>query len=117
MYHFHVNLFGQPFLCSWEQAATKLEKLPRMMFEPDGSWILSGGARAHRWQVDGHLFDFDDRLHRVELHGFCPTESFDAMLGCLGWPETELIFEQVVEGVLLNEAEFLAVMAAAFGSQ
>jgi hypothetical protein len=106
MYRFHVNLLGQPFRCTWEQAATKLEVLPRMMFEPDGSWILSGGVGAQRWQVDGHLFDFDDCLHRVELHGACPQAAFDQLLTCFGWPETELVFEQVLEGLQLGEAEF-----------
>ncbi len=106
MYNFHVNLFGQPFTCTWEHAAAALEQLPRMMFEPDGSWIFSGGVGAERWQVDGHLFDFEDRLHRVELHGECPTEAFDQLLRCFGWPETELVFEQVLEGVTVQEAEF-----------
>jgi len=106
MYQFHVNLFGQPFPGTWEEAAAALETLPRMMFEPDGSWILSGGVGAQRWQIDGHLFDFDDRLHRVELHGQCPPEAFDQLLSCFGWPETEFIFEQVIEGIRLSEMEF-----------
>ena len=106
MYKFHVNLFAQPFSCTWEQAADALQSLPRMIFEPDGSWIWSGGVGPTRWQIDGHLFDFDDRLHRVELHGQCPPESLDRLLTCFGWPETELTFEQVIEGVTLSEAEF-----------
>ena len=107
MYHFHVNLFAQPtFDCTWEQAAASLEAQPRMMFEPDGSWILSGGVGADRWQIDGHLFDFGNRLHRVELHGQCPAAAFDQLLSCFGWPETELVFEQVLEGVRLNESAF-----------
>lgn len=105
---FHVNLFGDPFTCTWEQAAAALEALPRMIFEPDGSWILSGGAREDRWQVDGHLFDFDGRLHRVELHGCCPVEDFDHLLHCFGWPDQELQFERVIEGDRLTEAEFRA---------
>ena len=106
MLRFYVNLFGQPFACTWEQAAAALEALPRMIFEPDGSWIWSGGVGATRWQIDGHLFDFDDRLHRVELHGGCPEESLDRLLSCLGWPKTSLIFEQVMEGVQVSEADF-----------
>ena len=76
MYHFHVNLFADPketaFACTWEDAATQFERLPRMIFEPDGSFVVSGGVRESRWQVDGHLFDFAGRLHRLELHGECP---------------------------------------------
>jgi len=106
MLNFHVNLFGQPYSTTWEQAAAELRSLPRMIFEPDGSWIWSGGVGPTRWQIDGHLFDFDDRLHRVELHGHCPSESFDRLLTCFGWPETKLIFEQVLEGTTLQEAEF-----------
>ena len=57
-----------------------------MIFEPDGSWIWSGGVEATRWQIDGHLFDFADVLHRVELHGFCPEAEFDRLLGVSGGP-------------------------------
>ena len=103
---FHTNVFGDPFYCTWEDAAAELKTLPRMIFEPDGSWIWSGGVGRDRWQVDGHLFDFAQRLHRVELHGECPPEAFDNMLRCFGWPDVRLSFEQVHEGVRLDEAEF-----------
>jgi len=106
MYRFHVNVFAHPYKITWEQAAEALEALPRMIFEPDGSWIWSCGVRADRWQIDGHLFDFEDCLHRVELRGQCPEEAFDRLLSCLGWPETELTFELVREGTTLNEKEF-----------
>lgn len=109
MLRFHVNLFGEPFACTWEAAAAALEALPRMIFEPDGSWIWSGGVGAERWQVDGHLFDFAGRLHRVELHGECPTQSFDQLLTCFGWPKERFTFELVREGVRLSEAEFRAL--------
>jgi hypothetical protein len=103
---FHTSVFAEPFTCTWEEVATALETLPRMIFEPDGSWIWSGGVGRDRWQVDGHLFDFAGRLHRVELHGECPPEAFDQLLRCIGWPDTTLLFEQVREGVRLDEAEF-----------
>ena len=106
MLHFHTNLFAHPFTITWEQAAKALQQLPRMIFEPDGSWIWSGGVGPTRWQIDGHLFDFDDRLHRVELHGHCPEASFDQLLRCFNWPQNELTFEQVLEGTTLNEQEF-----------
>jgi hypothetical protein len=105
-YCFHVNIFADPYACTWEDAAEKLEQLPRMVFEPDGSWIWSGEADADRWQVDGHLFDFDGNLHRVELHGTCPRNEFDRLLNCFGWPEVELTFEMVREGVRVDEATF-----------
>ena len=105
-----------------------LERLPRMIFELDGSFVVSGsyeraGAtsqrapisdeqRTSRWQVDGHLFDFAGRLHRVELHGHCPPAAFDDLLRCVGWPAQPLAFEMVREGVTLDEQAFRARVGA-----
>lgn len=116
LYEFHVNLFGQPFTRTWEEVAAAMEQFPRMMFELDGSWILSDGVGKDRWQIDGHLFDFNDCLHRVELHGQCPPAAFDKLLACFGWPEIDLIFEQVIEGLRLDEAEFRRVALAKYQS-
>lgn len=111
-YHFHAHLFGHPFSCTWEHAAAALEQLPRMIFEADGSWIWSGNdATGSRWQIDGHLFDFEDRLYRVELRGGCPPETFDQLLSCFGWPETQVSFELVREGTRFSEGEFRDSMA------
>jgi hypothetical protein len=119
-YRFHVNVFARPdsfadgdatardayLPISFEQAMEELSRLPRIDAEPDGFFVVSGDAAGKRWQVSGHLFDFGGRLHRVELHGDCPRESFDAILACLGWPAAPLLFELVMEGVALDEAAF-----------
>jgi hypothetical protein len=112
-YRFHVNLFASPFACTWEDVAAKLEVLPRMIFEPDGSWIWSGEADGSQWHINGHLFDFDARLHRVEISGWCPADQFDRLLTCFGWPETALTFEMVREGLKFTEAEFRTAMLSA----
>lgn len=119
LYHFHVNLFAATparFAFTWEEAAARLERLPRMIFELDGSFVISGnyeraGASStptdvNRWQVDGHLFDFAGRLYRVELHGRCPPAVFDDLLVCVGWPAQRVLFEMVREGVTLDEEGF-----------
>ena len=115
MYYFHVNLFAESrnagFLCTWEDAASPLEQLPGLIFEPDGSFIFSGDAGKDRWPVNGHLFDFAGRLHRVELHGNCPSESFDALLRCVGWPQQPLQFEMVREGITLDELALRSAVA------
>ena len=95
------------FASTWEDAAAALELLPRMIFELDGSFVISGDDEAgRRWHVDGHLFDFAGRLHRLELHGECPSAAFDELLACVGWPRQPLMFEMVREGVTLDEPEF-----------
>jgi hypothetical protein len=111
MLRFHVNLFAAPrdrsFDCTWEATAARMELLPRMIFEPDGSFVISGNDDAgRRWQVDGHLFDFVGRLQRVELRGECPAAAFDELLLCVGWPVQLLEFEMVREGATLSEVEF-----------
>ena len=111
MYQFHVNIFADPkeasFAVTWEEAAAALECLPRMIFEPDGSFVVSGNDETgQRWQVDGHLFDFAGRLHRYELHGYCPAAAFDGLLRCVAWPEQRLSFETVLEGLTLDEQGF-----------
>ncbi len=110
-YRFHVNLFASPFTSAWEDVAAKLEILPRMIFEPDGSWVWSGETDGAQWHVNGHLFDFSGTLHRVELRGWCPVDQFDRLLTCFGWPAVTLQFEMVREGLQLFESEFRAAMA------
>jgi hypothetical protein len=132
-YRFHANIFALPskaapgltmalrgiaiptlraqtfdafFPATFEEAYDALAKLPRVDIEPDGFFVISGDIDGRRWQLDGHLYDFGDRLHRVELHGDCPPESLDAILACFGWPQTPLAFELVIEGVALDEAAF-----------
>lgn len=139
-FHFHANIFALPlhavkgerftlrgvdvqslkakafdaFLpVTFEEAYAALAKLPRIDIEPDGFFVISGDANGERWQLDGHLFDFGDRLHRVELHGDCSVESLDVILACIGWPATPLAFELVREGVALDEANFRSFAAAA----
>jgi hypothetical protein len=119
-YYFHANFFASPrsatFDCTWEDAAVRLERLPRMIFELDGSFVLSGDdEEGRRWQVDGHLFDFEGRLHRVELHGQCPPAALDDLLRCVGWPKQELAFERVREGDTLDETDFRRLAGAEDG--
>jgi hypothetical protein len=104
--------FDAYFPLTFEQAYDALAKLPRIDVEPDGFFVISGDVDGQRWQLDGHLFDFGDRLHRVELHGDCPSASLDAILACLGWPETPIVVELVLEGVALEEWAFRKFAAA-----
>jgi hypothetical protein len=91
---------------SFEQVYDALLQLPRLDAEPDGFFVLAGGAAATHWSVSGHLYDFNGRLHRMELHGECPQESFDALLATLGAPPSELTFELVEQGVALTQRDF-----------
>jgi len=94
------------FDCSFESAAERLSQLDRMYCEPDGSFVWVSAQNELSWQVDGNLYDRDDRLIFVDLKGSCPAEEFDHLLRCLGWPETPVVFQLVREAVWFDEAEF-----------
>jgi hypothetical protein len=142
LYRFHINLFARPpqireagqielrglsvprlqasaydvyLPVSFEYAIDALNKLPRLDSEPDGFFVIAGDHQGRRWQVDGHLFDFGGRLHRMEIHGACPPEAFDGMLRCIGWPAAQLVFELVMDGVALDETHFRQWAAQAAG--
>jgi hypothetical protein len=97
---------------SFETARTKLEQLPRMFCEPDGSFVWVSPQTAPAWQVDGNLYDRDERLLFVDLKGTCPADEFDQFLSALGWPETRLMFQLTREAVFLAEDEFRRFAAA-----
>ena len=73
-----------------------------------GSSSSPEGGAPRSGAVSGHLFDFDGRLHRVELHGECPVEAFDALVSCFGGGRVCLAFELLSEGVALDALGFFA---------
>ncbi|HEX3727811.1 MAG TPA: hypothetical protein VHV08_16275 [Pirellulales bacterium] len=91
---------------SFEAARASLAQFDRMYTEPDGSFVWVSAQGTVPWQVDGNLFDRDERLLFVDLRGSCPAEQFDQLLRAFGWPKTRLIFQLTREAVLLDENEF-----------
>jgi hypothetical protein len=136
MYSFHITIHGQPpgltrgesiefdgrkvsplatpreamshpMAVSFEQAADRLGDLPRLFFEPDGSFVwVSSAEDATRWQVDGNLTDLAGKLLFIDLKGTCPREDFDQLLFTFGWPDAPLMFQLVRQAVFLDEGEF-----------
>jgi hypothetical protein len=97
---------NRPFRLSFEEVVQRLCHLPRMIVEPDGSWVWvlseSDVARA----LNGMLYDRDGRLQSIELKGCCSKASLKSLLPIFGWPETELVFQDVRTGLILEESEF-----------
>ena len=92
--------------CSFEVARECLAGLERMFSEPDGSFVWVSPQGDPVWQVDGNLYDRNERLLFVDAKGSCPPEEFDRLLTALGWPATKLMFQLTREAVFLDEAEF-----------
>lgn len=120
MYRFHVivqaaDMQGRPvpyWALSFEQAAQRLSRLPRMDVEPDGALLWTGvDASGCRWQVEGTLMDGGAALAYVELKGSCPPAAWDELLKALGWPTQPLVYQLPQEGRWLSESQFRAQAA------
>ncbi|MEQ8209018.1 MAG: hypothetical protein RH917_04235 [Lacipirellulaceae bacterium] len=100
------TIFDAYLPVTFEEALKKLQELPRMDAEPDGFFVYSGDSEGKRWQIDGHLYDFNNQLHRVELSGSCPKSVFNQLLAIFAADETPAAFELIREGVVLDKENF-----------
>lgn len=100
------SLSATPMDSCFEVACQRLSVLERMYCEPDGSFVWASPQGDPAWQVDGNLYDRNERLLFVDLKGNCPREQFDRLLTALAWPETKLMFQLTREAVFLDEDEF-----------
>lgn len=100
------------FACTFETARARLGELERFYCEPDGSFVWTSAQGEASWQIDGNLYDRNERLLFVDVKGTCPAEALDRFLEALGWPETPLVFQLTREAVFLDEAEFRRFAAA-----
>lgn len=99
-------LSGWPI--TFDAAAAAIQQLPRLHFEPDGSFVrVSSGERQER--LCGVLYDRGPRLAYVEVQGACRADWLEEFLRSLGWPATPLAFELIPEALLLSEADFRVV--------
>jgi hypothetical protein len=92
--------------CSFESACERLTELERMYCEPDGSFVWTSSHDELAWQVEGNLYDRQQRLLFVNVKGSCPPQRFDELLASFGWPQTQLVFQLTRQAVFLDEAEF-----------
>lgn len=105
---------------TFEQMQQRLFELPRCDCEPDGFFLLTGHTDERVfWRLNGHMQEYqpegadEPRMHRLELSGECPVGYLDMVLRTVGWPECELAFELVQEGVTLRETAFREYAGAA----
>jgi len=90
---------------NFETLITRLERLPRMFTEPDGSIVWTGEHDGQPWQLDGQITDHDGAVAFVEMNGRFPIVAMDEFLRQLQWPDQPLVFEDVLHGRWLSEAE------------
>ena len=98
------------FAVSFEEVLERLQTLPRMFVEPDGSWVWVSSHKPSQnepaWQLDGVLYDRAGYVLHMELKGWCPASALDLLLGTLGWPATPVMYQLVQEAIFLDDSEF-----------
>ncbi len=71
-----------PLPIVFDDVLNQLNTLPRLYAEPDGSFVWTSPQENIRWQVNGNLYERNDRVLFVELKGSCPASKFDQLLAC-----------------------------------
>lgn len=99
----HPRQLDVPFAVSFEQSMWQMDRLPRMLVEPDGSFVWTGQEDLLAWQLDGNLFDRNGRLLYVVVRGRCPDDRWSELLNCFGWPESAILIQSVAAAVYLEE--------------
>lgn len=91
---------------TFDEAYEKMQALPQMFLEPDGSWFWTSPVGVPRWQLEGNLYDGGARLAYVDLKGACPQADFARFLNCFGWPETQVLLQLSRAALFITPAEF-----------
>lgn len=81
---FHIHLHGPgggPIGGRFEAAAERLQKMDRLVFEPDGSFAWAD--RASGAEVTGIVYDAAGRIQYVELRGRLPMGSWRAIVAAI----------------------------------
>ena len=100
------------FAVTFEALEAAYSALPRMYFEPDGSFVWRSPADEASWQVDGMAYDRDGRVRYVELKGSCPPDRLAALTTPLGGAQQPVMFQLLREAVFLDEAAFWTYAAS-----
>ncbi|MFM2097159.1 MAG: hypothetical protein RIS70_4283 [Planctomycetota bacterium] len=95
-----------PFPVSFEETLERMDRMPQLLIELDGSFVWSGVEEGSAWQLDGTVNDRDGRLLYVSVRGTCSDQNWERLLHCFGWPTQWLVIQSVREAVFLEEAEF-----------
>lgn len=95
-----------PFNVTFDDTASRLIELDRMYFEPDGSFVWVSEKGPSEWQLDGLLTDRGDKLMTIELKGSAPWTILATFLGVVGWPQREVVFQDMHRGLFYATDSF-----------
>ena len=97
-----------PLPIGFDDVLKQLNTLPRLYAEPDGSFVWTSPHENIRWQVNGNLYERNDRVLFVELKGSCPASEFDQLLACFLQDEKACVVQLTRPAVFVTPEIFRA---------
>ena len=97
-----------PLPIVFDDVLNQLNTLPRLYAEPDGSFVWTSPQENIRWQVNGNLYERNDRVLFVELKGSCPASEFDQLLACFLQGEKACVVQLTRPAVFVTPEIFRA---------
>jgi hypothetical protein len=101
-----------PLPLTFEEAEAALAQIPRLYFEPDGSFGWFAPPDQARWEIGGMLYDRGDRLMYAELNGGCPAAEFRQVLQALGGSREPLVVQLIEQALFLDAEEFCRALSS-----
>jgi len=98
-----TSWLSRPLAVSFDEVLSRLEQLPRLYIEPDGSFIWIGPTGPAEWKIDGQLHDSASGLMTIELKVEGDSPDLCAIFHCLDWPAESLVFQLVREGIYVDD--------------
>ena len=97
-----------PLPIVFDDVLNQLNTLPRLYAEPDGSFVWTSPQENIRWQVNGNLYERNDRVLFVELKGSCHASEFDQLLACFLQDEKACVVQLTRPAVFVTPEIFRA---------
>ncbi len=100
-----------PMSVNFENVADILSRYPNLHLEPDGAFTWGSVERRSQherlWQLDGMIYDRENRIEYVELKGNCDRAAWEAFTQVLSGVEcVPLVVQWIEQGLWISEPDF-----------
>lgn len=105
---FHVYLYGPnsgPIDSSFEESEARLVRMPKLHFEPDGSFVWVGQSGAQK--IYGMIYDAGGKIRYCDLQGHCSRATWNQLcVAIAGSSEASLSVLTLPDGQLQDLQSF-----------
>jgi hypothetical protein len=98
--------FVDTFPCTFEEVFQALDSFDGLHIELDGAFAFRNVDQDRPWQIDGLVFEKDNRVWHLQLKGFCDRHSFEKIMSVCHWPKTDFIVQSITTGTVVASDQF-----------